>query len=52
MKVIDFNDGGMVESPTAYGTLKTRVLSLELDIRGPEADKISLADLHRMLLDK
>lgn len=51
MKVIDFNDAGAVEMATAYGTLKTRVLSLELDIRGLEAD-ISLGDLHRMLLDK
>ena len=51
MKVLDFNDAGMVEPATAYGTLKTRILSLELDIRGIEGD-ISLGDLHRMLLDK
>jgi hypothetical protein len=52
MKVLDFNDAGACEMATAYGTLKTRTLSLELDIRGPEADKISLAGLHQMLLDK
>jgi hypothetical protein len=51
MKVLDFNDAGAVESATAYGTLKTRILSLELDIRGIEGD-MSLGDLHRMLLDK
>lgn len=51
MKVINFNDAGVVEMATAYGTLKTRTLSLELDVRGIEGD-ISLCDLHRMLLDK
>lgn len=51
MRVLDFDDAGMCEMATAYGTLKTRILSLELDIRGLEAD-ISLGDLHRMLLDK
>jgi hypothetical protein len=51
MKVLDFNEAGTCEMATTYGTLKTRILSLELDIRGPEGD-ISLGDLHRMLLDK
>ena len=51
MKEISFNDSECVELATAYGTLKTRILRLELDIRGPAAN-ISLGELHQMLLDR
>lgn len=51
MKVLEFNDAGTCEMATAYGTLKTRFLKLEFDIRGPEGD-IGFAALHLMLLDK
>lgn len=52
MKVTDFSDRASVETATAYGTLKTRSLTLELDIRGPEAWDLSLGKLHHMLLDR
>ena len=51
MKVLSFNDSEMVELPTAYGTLKTRVLVLELDIRGLDGN-ISLNELHTLLLTR
>lgn len=51
MKVLDFNEAGMCDMATAYGTLKTRVLSVEFDIRGLEGN-MSLGELHLMLLDK
>lgn len=51
MKLLSFNDAEFVEMATAYGTLKTRAVSLELDIKGPEGN-IKLADLHNMLLDR
>lgn len=51
MEVIDFNEAGAVEMATAYGTLKTRILILELDILSMEGN-ITLGSLHRMLLEK
>lgn len=51
-KVLYFNDHGAFELATAYGTLCVRVMHLHLDIRGPDADKVILSDLHNMLLDR
>lgn len=51
MKEISFNDSEFVEMATAYGTLKTRVLRLELDFLDMAAN-VSLEQLHQMLLDK
>ncbi len=51
MKVLEFNEAGACEMATAYGTLKTRFLSVEFDICGVEGN-MSIGELHAMLLHK
>lgn len=46
-----FSDHGMTEMATAYGTLQTRILELELDIRGLDGE-IRLGELHNELLNR
>lgn len=50
--VIDFNEHGATERPTAYGMLCTRSLRVYHDIRGPDSDHVTLAQMHNRLLDK